>query len=122
MVDGSPARRNLAPGTVATGDDGLWTVPSAGVVVAGPHELQPDGSIAWKFPWWRGVRGRLRITGSRLDAPGPAVRADIPSGYGPTGFQASAIIFATEGCWRVTASASDARMSVVTLVVKVEPQ
>jgi hypothetical protein len=105
------------------GADGLWTVlPSGSVVVGGPHELQPDGSIAWKFPWWRGVRGRLRITGRRLDAPGPPVRASIPSGYGPTGFQSTAIIFPTEGCWQVTASAAGARMSLVTLVIKAEPQ
>jgi hypothetical protein len=50
------------------------------------------------------------------------VRAEIPSGYGPTAFQSTAIIFATEGCWRVDGDAADARLSFVTLVVKAEPQ
>jgi hypothetical protein len=50
------------------------------------------------------------------------VRADIPSGYGPTGFQSTAIVFAIEGCRRVHGSAADAQLSFVTLVVKAEPQ
>jgi hypothetical protein len=96
------------------GNGRLWTVLFAdGIVREAPRR---DGSIAEKFPWWRGVRGRLTITGRRLDAPAPALRARIPDGYGPTGFQSTGIIFPTEGCWRVTGSAGTASLSFVTLV------
>lgn len=105
------------------GNGRLWTVLwPRGVVVAGADDVQRDGSISMKFPWWRQVHGDLKITGRRLDAPAAGLRADIPSGYGPTGFQASGIIFATEGCWQVTASAGNAQLRFVTLVVKARPQ
>jgi hypothetical protein len=96
----------------------MWTVlVPDGIVRDTPHR---DGSIREKFPWWRGagVRGRLGITGRRLDAPGPPLRADIPGGYGLTDFQATGLIFPTAGCWRVTATAGDATLSFVTLVAK----
>lgn len=77
-----------------------------------------DGSIEMKFPWWRGVRGRLRITGRRLDGATPKLRARIPAGYGPIGFQSTAVIFPTYGCWRVTGRVRRGSLSFVTLVVK----
>jgi hypothetical protein len=91
-------------------------LPPNGIVRDAPKR---DGSIHEKFPWWRGaaVRGRLRITGRRLDAPAPALRANVPSGYGPTDFQASGIIFPTAGCWSVTGTAGKAKLSFVTLTV-----
>lgn len=72
-----------------------------------------------KFPWWRGegVRGGLTIEGRRLDASAPLLEAQIPEGYGDTGFQASVIVFPTEGCWAVTARAGEASLTFVTLVV-----
>lgn len=73
-----------------------------------------------KFFWWRGegVRAPLTIEGRRLDAPAPALRAEIPEGYGLTGFQSSALLFPSEGCWEVTGEAGGARLTFVTLVVK----
>jgi hypothetical protein len=131
LVDGCPTTRpnhDIPPGQEQNpgaeeadyhGDGQLWTVlPPGGVLTAAPIETQPDGSTTRKFPWWRGVRGDLRISGHRLDAGGPSLRAHIPSGYDPTGFQASEIIFPTEGCWEVTAAAGDADLAFVTLVVK----
>jgi hypothetical protein len=92
------------------------------VLVAGPADLRRDGSISRKFPWWRAVRGELRISGRRLGGEAAQVRAHIPSGYGPTGFQSSAIVFPAEGCWQVTGTAGNARLTYVTLVVKGLPQ
>jgi len=100
------------------GNGRLWTVlPPNGIVRDAPKR---DGSIREKFPWWRGVgvRGRLRITGRRLDAPAPPLRANIPRGYGLTDFQASGIIFPTAGCWSVTGTARKANLSFVTLAVE----
>jgi hypothetical protein len=85
-------------------------VPPLGVIREAPHH---DGSIREKFPWWRGVRGRLRITGRRLDGVGSALRARVPDGYGATGFQATDIVFPSDGCWRVTATAGTASLSFV---------
>lgn len=71
-----------------------------------------------KYPWWRAVVGKLTIEGRRLDAPAPPLGAWIPDGYGLTGFQATAIIFPTEGCWEVTGKAGEASLTFVMIVVK----
>lgn len=102
------------------GRGGLWTVLQPRGVLVG--EKESDGSIAMKVPWWRGVRGALKITGRKLARPAGGLRAQIPSGYGSTGFQSTALIFPTEGCWKVTGRAGTAEMTFVTLVVAARPQ
>jgi hypothetical protein len=105
------------------GDDNLWTQlwPEGTVVFrpGGPGFVLPDGSLQMKFPWWRGVQGRLIIEGRRLDADAPALRAHIPNGYGASGFQATGLIFPTPGCWEVTGHAGEATLSFVVSVVKI---
>jgi hypothetical protein len=54
-----------------------------------------------KFPWDRAVRGRLHITGRRIDGEAPPLRSHVPD-YGLTGFQSTAVTFPTVGCWEVT--------------------
>jgi hypothetical protein len=90
---------------------GMW---DSNVVV---WESEADGSIGAKFGWWRGVPGRLRIEGRRLDAPAPPLTAHVPDGYGESGFQATGITFPTEGCWEVTGRVGDASLTFVTLVL-----
>jgi len=90
-----------------------------GVVVATHDDLQKDGSIEIKFPWWRAVRGELRIEGRRLDQSAPPLRSDFSS-YGPTGFQATGIIFPTEGCWKITGRAGEASLTFVVIVVRAD--
>jgi hypothetical protein len=58
-----------------------------------------------KFPWDRAVKERLRITGHRIDAEAPPLRDRVPN-YDMTGFQPSALVFPTEGCWEVTGRAA----------------
>jgi hypothetical protein len=74
-----------------------------------------------KFGWTRGegLRGKLKIHGRRIDASAPPLRANIPDGYGDTGFQATALIFPTEGCWEVTGEVGETRLTFVTRVVRV---
>jgi len=79
--------------------------------------VRPNGSIWWKFPWWRLVAGHLTITGRRLDAPAPPLEPRVPLGYGNIGFQASGVIFPTEGCWQVTAKIAHAALTFVTFVI-----
>lgn len=75
---------------------------------------RPNGAIAVKFPWTRGVLGHLKITGRRLDADAPALRSSVPGGYGRTGFQSTAVIFPTTGCWEVTGRVGSASLRFVT--------
>lgn len=85
-------------------------LPTDGKLLITPEK---DGSLDMKFPWWRAVRGRLTITGRRLDGPADPLRARVPEGYGETGFQASGIIFPSEGCWKITGRAGDAELTFV---------
>jgi hypothetical protein len=111
------------------GNGSLWVALwPHGKLVAGTFpdgssraEIKSDGSIHAKLGWWRRVEGELTIRGRRLDAPAPPLRADIPQGYGVSGFQPTGIIFPTEGCWRVTGATGKATLSFVTLVVKRKP-
>ena len=99
---------------------GLW--PDGTVVFRphGPGSIDPDGSLGMKFGWYRGegLHGKLIIHGKRLDASAPPLRAFIPEGYADTGFQATGIIFPTEGCWQVTGEVAYARLTFVTRVIR----
>ena len=92
---------------------GLWP---AGLVVVPPDDIDRRGVLGMKFMWYRGagVRGILHITGSQLDGDG-AVHGHT-AGYGLTGFNASAVYFSRQGCYRVTGTVGDADLSFVTLV------
>jgi hypothetical protein len=93
----------------------LWTY---NVVIADSRFIQADGSVRMKFPWWRRVRGDLRVTGRRLDRRAPALRAEIAEGYGPIGLQPTSLVFPTDGCWRITGRVGTATLTFTTLVVK----
>jgi hypothetical protein len=94
---------------------GLWP---RGVIEAGPDFVAKDGSVGMKFGWWRAARGKLTITGRRLDASAPPARGFVPDGYGATGFQASGVDFPTEGCWEITGALPSSSLKFVTFVVK----
>ncbi len=121
----TPPNGDTPPGEQASpgffGNRKLWTGlwPNGDVLIS-PRNVQSDGSLGMKFFWWRGVRGALTIEGRRLDAPAPPLRSQIPEGYGDIGFQASGLIFPTAGCWQVTGRVSDAALTFVTRVVKVD--
>ena len=90
------------------------TLPDGGVMAV----IERDGSIRLKLGWWRGIPGRLVITGRRLDRPVGRVRSDVPpnESYGDVGFIPSSIIFPTVGCWRIVGKQGGASL---TFVVKV---
>jgi hypothetical protein len=120
LVPPSAPRTALPPvPPVFDGNGELWVkLWPLGVIVARPVVVTAKGLIDIKLPWWRGVPGRLTITGRRLDAPAPPLKSDVPAGYGDTGFQATGVIFPTQGCWRVTGQVGTTRLVFVTLVVK----
>ena len=104
----------------AFGNDDLWVgaLGDDGVILADPQFVERDGSISWKLGWWRIAPGTLAITGRRLDAPAPPLRASVPDGYGSSGFQASGVSFPTEGCWEVTGTIGSSKLTFVTFVLR----
>jgi hypothetical protein len=97
------------------GNGSIWVGTWHSNVVVWPAD--PDGSITTKFGWWRGVAGKLRIEGHRLDGPDPPLVGHVPGGYGESGFQSSGITFPATGCWQVTGRVGEASLTFVTLVL-----
>lgn len=95
-------------------------VLSAGVLPDGGSmaTITPDGSIRMKVGWWRGLRGKLAVRGRRLDASAPAMRSDVPEGYGSRGFIPTALTFPTVGCWKVVGRLQHVRLAWVVKVRK----
>jgi hypothetical protein len=104
----------------AVGNEELWVggLGPDGVIPADSRMIETDGSIGWKFGWWRIAAGTLTITGRRLDADGPQLRAAVSDGYGLTGFQPSGVYFATEGCWEVSGTVGSSTLNFVTFVIQ----
>lgn len=101
------------------GNGKLWTsFWPHNLVIVDAGFVQEDGAVRMKWPWWRGVRGDLKVEGRRLDANAPQLTAEIPPYYGTSGFQPTALFFPTEGCWEVTGSVGNAKLTFVTIVVK----
>jgi hypothetical protein len=84
-----------------------------------------DGSISWKFSWSpRGIDpldGEPTVQGQRLDAPSPPMRVlAVRWGYSSTGRGrwATAVVFPSEGCWRMTARMRDVSLTFALRVVR----
>ena len=81
---------------------------------------RPNGQ---KIPWYRAAGspwGRLRVTGSRIDAPAAPLRFSTGTTYPfRIGFQSSSLLFPSEGCWRIVARIGLTRQFA--FVVRVEP-
>jgi hypothetical protein len=129
--DWKPSGPDFGPGQFNYGNERLraalyWprgiltagTLPDGGVMAV----IARDGSISLKLGWWRGVPGRLVITGRRLDRPGGRIRADVPpnESYGDVGFIPSRITFPSLGCWRVVGKQGGASLTFVVKVTKVK--
>jgi hypothetical protein len=113
---GPPGRNsNTNPKYKSHGNGKLSTIlPSDGKVVIVPT----NGLLWWKIGWWRASPGFLTIEGHRLDAPAVSVHSHIPTGYGNLGFQASGILFPSEGCWEITGLLAGSKLSFVVDVRK----
>jgi hypothetical protein len=119
----TPPDLDLFGSSVAYGNVYLWVggLGDGGVIDADSSFVQPDGSISWKLGWYRLSPGTLTIAGTRLDQPAPPLRADIPSGYGAEGFQASGVIFPTPGCWQITGTVGQHQLPFVPYVALQSP-
>ena len=100
------------------GNGRLWVelYPRGVIRPAYYGRARPNGAIAVKFPWTRGVPGHVKITGRRSDADAPSLRSSVPDGYGRTGLQSTAVIFPTTGRWEVTGRVGSASLTFVTKV------
>ena len=114
-----PWREGLFGWQSAYGNGSLWVgaLWPHGVVIITPDNVDPDGRLEMKFGWYRLTSGFLTITGRRLDTPAPPASGRA-SGYGLTGFNASGVIFPTEGCWQVTGRVARVTLTFVTFVIK----
>jgi len=100
------------------GNGELWTgLWPDGKIYMLPTDKLPDGSFSMKWSFWRGVNGALTVEGHRLDADAAPLQADIPDGYGDTGFQVLGLIFPTTGCWEVTGHVGESSLTFITEVV-----
>ena len=52
----------------------------------------------------------------------PALHAEVPRGYGPTGFVPAGLVFPTVGCWRVDGKLGAATLTFVVRVTKLRPR
>jgi len=86
------------------GNDAQWVIlPTDGILVTYYSAQRPPKGTetGTKMMWWRVSRGQLTIRGRRLDGSSPPLEADIPTGYGESGFQATGLKFPTDGCWEI---------------------
>jgi len=116
-----PWRDQLAGWDSAHGNGSLWVggLWPNGIVIMTRDDAGPHGQLSMKFGWYRLTNGYLTITGRRLDAPAPpASGVTFPGSYGLAGFNASGVIFPTEGCWRVTGRVGRVALTFVTFVIK----
>jgi hypothetical protein len=121
IVAGSEQRESWSHGNaeVSVGPFGIWPEGTVVFRPGGPGFITSDGALGMKFGWQRGIRGRLRIEGRRLDGPASPLRSEVNNGYGDIGFHASYVIFPTPGCWEVTGRVADASVTFVTKVVRI---
>lgn len=90
--------------------------------------IDDDGTISVKSLWRKDLRrakGRLRVTGTRLDAPGGRFSVDLNRDYSErrtANFVPGSLIFSTTGCWQINGRAGKARVTYVALVRRPEPE
>lgn len=98
------------------GNDALITfLPDDGTI----HPSDPSRGLPGgvKLAWWRIAHGDLVIATRRLDAVTAPQSADVPGGYGDTGFQVSSLKFPSPGCWQVTGTINGKTLTFVVNVV-----
>jgi hypothetical protein len=124
IVAGSSERNERSYGNalLSVGPFGLW--PNGTVVFkpGGAGFQTKEGALGMKFGWTRGIRGKINVTGRRIDANAPPLRFETNQtndAHG-IGFLASYLLFSTPGCWEVTAQVGDREDSKMTFVTRVE--
>jgi len=90
-----------------------------GVLPAGrPTGTRWASEWGTKFPWWPAVRGKLTITGRRLDGPSTGFHGQVasPAQVGKARFVPSGLIWPAPGCWQVTGTIAGHSLTFVAWV------
>jgi hypothetical protein len=93
---------------------------------AGPWHISEDRVLwVWDQPyvagrevntiWMRPVNAEITITGKRLDGEAPALETRARSDY-RSGYLATGLVFPAAGCWEITATTGESRLTFVTRV------
>jgi hypothetical protein len=86
----------------------------------GPGFIEPDGSLAMKWMWYRHIPGEFTIEGRRLDSikarPLDALISIDTANPEGLGAQPTMLIFPSDGCWEVTGRLGDESLTFVMLV------
>jgi hypothetical protein len=108
------------------GNESLRTIlPPGGKFIfkpGGAGFVDRDGALGIKFAFDRLVPGTLQVGGRRLDGDAPPARAyiyDYVHDAGSVGFQPIYLVFPAPGCWEITGSVADQRLSFVVYVEKI---
>lgn len=93
-------------------DETIWA--SSYYSEDGQHRLRAtkEGN---KMGWFRPTGAEMEITGRRIDAESPPMKAEMPCCY-PTRFQATGLYFSMPGCWEITAKAGGKELTFVVTV------
>jgi hypothetical protein len=91
---------------------GPWYINSDRTIWAGATQMREGRN---KVLWIRPQGTELRVSGRRQDGKAPPLTARIPCCY-PTGFQSTALTFASAGCWEIRATAGTSTLTFVTQV------
>jgi hypothetical protein len=96
------ALRADAKGDGLVGSGTIWTPPRS--LSEQPGYSTEERYYRLKMPWLRSKPGRLKLTGTRVDGAG-RFWADTakPGEYPSVGFEPSALMFSTGGCWKIIA-------------------
>ena len=117
---GNLAGRQVSGPSVQAGVECAVTKPNGIAAREQPPSRHSHGDSHVSVVLWPDGTVEFRPGGAgRLDSAAPPLRAEVPSGYGERGFQATYLIFPTLGCWEVTGRVGDARVTFVTRIVKI---
>lgn len=119
-----PARLDpFEPGDAVHYEDGIWvTIPPDGDLVLGKDNEIGYGKLqGWRtmtVTWMRadGVEGWVIVSGERLDEPSdlsPRTPLSPQRQYVQAGFVKTGIAFPSEGCWQLTGTVGDHKITWV---------
>ena len=104
---------------LSVGPFGLWSNGTVVFKPGGAGFVTREGALGMKFGRTRGIRGKLTVTGHRLDGAAPPLRLSANNADVGAGFQATHLIFSAPGCWEVTAHVGDREDSKITFVTRI---
>jgi hypothetical protein len=133
FVPPSPYPSEIGPDQFWFGTNKLWTqAPASGTWKGLAHSPPTDTAFMQKLLWWREgyvvrdhERPMLRITLERLDSPAAPFQVDAHANAAWTNdrdqdhpFIVAGIDIPTLGCWKITGSFEDAKLSYVVWVTQ----